>query len=305
MRLNCRSFLLVLMLSAPALASAQTNIEQARSAAEVGRREYNLGHWSQAVTNFEEAYRLSGDAALLFNLAQAHRQAGQGDQALHFYKAYVREQPEGPNRAVAEKQISELKRQNWHDPFDDRAAASPTQPEVGLPPATSPPASAAPLRQAPAELGVSPTTTTPGTSIRPVAPVETDNHEARAQAPASLNISSSPSTPSGTVLPTVGITAIVAGGVAFGVGGYFVIRALSKKSEYESDPSCTYDCPSLDAANSAGNLATGFIATGAVLVGAGIVLYRFAPRLQTRSISLQVAPVVTGDNWQVMTVGRF
>src|SRR5947209_5865949 len=120
MRLNYRSFLLVLMLSAPTLASAQTNIERARSAAEVGRREYNLGHWSQAVTSFEEAYRLSGDAALLFNLAQAHRQAGQGDEALHFYKAYVREQPDGPNRAVAEKQISELKRQDWHDPFDDK-----------------------------------------------------------------------------------------------------------------------------------------------------------------------------------------
>jgi hypothetical protein len=107
------------------------------------------------------------------------------------------------------------------------------------------------------------------------------------------------------VLPTVGIATIVAGGVALAIGGYYVSRALSKKSDYESDPTCTYDCPALDAANSAGNIATGFIVAGTVLVGAGVVLYKLAPNPSTTSVSFQIAPVVTADNWQLAAAGRF
>ncbi|HEY7374013.1 MAG TPA: hypothetical protein VIF57_17765 [Polyangia bacterium] len=99
-------------------AGAQSKIQAARDAAENGRRAYNLSHWDEAIAGFEKAYQLSGDPALLFNLAQAHRQAGHGNEAVHFYKTYLREQPSGPNREIAEKQLNELKAQNWYDPFD-------------------------------------------------------------------------------------------------------------------------------------------------------------------------------------------
>jgi hypothetical protein len=108
-----------------------------------------------------------------------------------------------------------------------------------------------------------------------------------------------------SILPTVGIATIVAGGLALTIGGYYVSRALSKKSEYDSDLACAYDCPSLDAANSAGNDATGFIVAGTLMVGAGVALYTLAPRLQTHSVSFQVAPAKGADNWQLTAVGRF
>jgi tetratricopeptide (TPR) repeat protein len=99
----------VLLLAAPA--SAQTGEEAARQAAEGGRRSYNLGQWPEAIAEFEKAYRLSGDPALLFNLAQAHRRAGHTSEAMGFYKAFLREQPMSENREVAEKQLKELSAQ--------------------------------------------------------------------------------------------------------------------------------------------------------------------------------------------------
>jgi hypothetical protein len=120
-------------------------------------------------------------------------------------------------------------------------------------------------------------------------------------------VSPSPGTskaPNG-VLPYVGISAIVGGGMLLGIGGYYVTRALSNKSEYESDPGCAYDCPALDAANSASNYATGFLIAGAVLLGSGIALYAFAPRVGTKDAFFLVAPVVSAGNCQLTAIGRF
>jgi hypothetical protein len=124
-------------------AGAQSKIQAARDAAENGRRAYNLSHWDEAIAGFEKAYQLSGDPALLFNLAQAHRQAGHGNEAVHFYKTYLREQPSGPNREIAEKQLNDLKAQNWYDPFEIGPAPPARFPPPQSPsarPATPPPA---------------------------------------------------------------------------------------------------------------------------------------------------------------------
>src|SRR5262245_6739741 len=123
------------MVAAPAPASAQAKTQAAREAAENGRRAYNLSRWDEAVAQFEKAYQLSGDPALLFNMAQAHRQAGHGNEAVRFYKTYLREQPNGPNREIAEKQLNELLAQNWRDPADaSNPAARPTAPAPAQPP---------------------------------------------------------------------------------------------------------------------------------------------------------------------------
>jgi hypothetical protein len=50
----------------------------AKQAYEEALRAFNLGHWQDAVAGFEKSYTLSGDAALLFNVAQAQRQARPG-----------------------------------------------------------------------------------------------------------------------------------------------------------------------------------------------------------------------------------
>jgi hypothetical protein len=80
----------------------------AKQAYEEALRAFNLGHWQDAVAGFEKSYTLSGDAALLFNVAQAQRQAGNAKEAVIAYKAYLREKPDTPHREMIEAKVKEL-----------------------------------------------------------------------------------------------------------------------------------------------------------------------------------------------------
>jgi tetratricopeptide (TPR) repeat protein len=179
---------ILLALGSPALANPPPSAD-ARQAAEEGRRAYNLSRWQEAITEFEKAYQISGDPAFLFNLGQAHRQLGHGQEALRLYHAYLREQPNGPNREVAQKQIADLKAQNWHDPFDDRPAATarpaasapppvagssaPLAPPIKLDVAAPPPEAPAPVITASATVSAPPLAPTPLPRWLPLAGVVT------------------------------------------------------------------------------------------------------------------------------------
>jgi hypothetical protein len=80
----------------------------AKQAYEEALRAFNLGHWQDAVAGFEKSYTLSGDAALLFNVAQAQRQAGNFKEAIIAYKAFLREKPDTPHREMIEAKLKEL-----------------------------------------------------------------------------------------------------------------------------------------------------------------------------------------------------
>jgi tetratricopeptide (TPR) repeat protein len=83
--------------------------EQARALNDRGTAEYRLGYYDKAASLYEEAYRLLPDPALLYNVGQAYRMAGQRDEALNAYKSYLRTSaPEAPNRDFARKRIEEL-----------------------------------------------------------------------------------------------------------------------------------------------------------------------------------------------------
>jgi tetratricopeptide (TPR) repeat protein len=51
---------------------------------------FNLGHYEEAAGEYEEAYRLKDDPALLYNIAQARRLAGNRREALRSYKTFLR-----------------------------------------------------------------------------------------------------------------------------------------------------------------------------------------------------------------------
>lgn len=100
------AFLTLALWCAPRAAPAG-QVEDARAAREHTSRAtaaYNLGHYDEASGEFEAAYRLIQDPALLFNVAQAHRLAGHDDKALTAYKAYLRTaDPNAENRENALK----------------------------------------------------------------------------------------------------------------------------------------------------------------------------------------------------------
>src|SRR5262245_57208601 len=72
---------------------------------------YDLGRYDDAVKEFEAAYQLKNDPAFLYNLAQSYRQAGKPEQALHFYKTYLRYVPKPANKADIEDKIKTLEQQ--------------------------------------------------------------------------------------------------------------------------------------------------------------------------------------------------
>src|SRR5690348_7307657 len=81
-------WLFVLVLAGTSAQAAPPD-STARTAFEDGRTAYNLGRWQEAIDAFEKAYRLSKDPALLYNIAQAHRQAGHLGEAITIYRAFL------------------------------------------------------------------------------------------------------------------------------------------------------------------------------------------------------------------------
>ena len=100
--------------AAPASAAAKPvdkdrqHKEQAKQLFNEGTVLYDLRKFEQAIESFEKAYKAYPNAAFLFNLAQAHRMAGNNADAIGFYNNYLRRVPDAPNAADVKKFIAEL-----------------------------------------------------------------------------------------------------------------------------------------------------------------------------------------------------
>lgn len=73
-----------------------------------GVKLYNLGHFQEAIPEFEKAYDLDPQPILLFNIAQSHRQNGNKERALFFYRRYLEQEPNAAKRADVEQRMKEL-----------------------------------------------------------------------------------------------------------------------------------------------------------------------------------------------------
>ncbi len=128
-----------------------------------GVKLYNLGHFQEAIPEFEKAYDFDPQPILLFNIAQSHRQNGNKERALFFYRRYLEQEPNTTKRADVEQRMKELAQalqqeneQKQKPPTEvtppppttgPSTPSGPTTPPVvtGGPP---PPASAVPVRLA-------------------------------------------------------------------------------------------------------------------------------------------------------------
>jgi tetratricopeptide (TPR) repeat protein len=78
---------------------------------------YNVGEWEQALKNYKEAYILSKEPVLLYNMGQCYRQMNKYDDAIRTYKNFLKEVPDTAQRPIVEKFIKELE--------EKKAAAKP------------------------------------------------------------------------------------------------------------------------------------------------------------------------------------
>jgi len=161
-----------------------------------GNGHYAVGEFEQAGVEYQEAFKLRQDPALLYNAAQAYRLAGttQSQQkALILYKNYLMFFPQQSNVPSVRKQIAALE--------EARRAGRTTPPEPAPPPAPEPtpaPAPAPIVKQTPPPNPPS----VPETKRAAVAPVTPPAHDA-----------SRPLHKKPWLWITVGAAAVVAAGV--------------------------------------------------------------------------------------------
>src|SRR3569833_2787860 len=71
----------------------------AREHAQKATTFYKLAKYDYAIREFEAAYEAKSDPALLYNIAQCHRQTEREGEALRLYRNFVKDAPRGPYRA--------------------------------------------------------------------------------------------------------------------------------------------------------------------------------------------------------------
>jgi tetratricopeptide (TPR) repeat protein len=94
--------------AATARAATPDEMQEAKQHYDRGMAHYELGEFGAAVDEFKQAYARSQAPGLLFNLAQASRLNKDYEQALHFYRSYLRVRPDAPNRDDVEARIAEI-----------------------------------------------------------------------------------------------------------------------------------------------------------------------------------------------------
>ena len=125
-----------------------------------GQSHYNLNEFSEALQDFKEAYRLHPDPAFLFNIAQCERQLGDFDEAIKFYRSYLRNKPDASNAREVQKKIDELR-----GLAEAKRKSKEGAPQSVIPPTTAPPDAPPPRAAEPPP--VAPLTPPPPPSVSP------------------------------------------------------------------------------------------------------------------------------------------
>jgi tetratricopeptide (TPR) repeat protein len=98
----------VLVLCATAARADQASLRKARQHAQRAKVHYELGEYQQAAQEYATVYRIKPVPALLYNIAQSWRRAGQLEKARELYQAYLRQSPDPKMRGVVEAAIREI-----------------------------------------------------------------------------------------------------------------------------------------------------------------------------------------------------
>jgi tetratricopeptide (TPR) repeat protein len=208
--------------SAQAAPTAAENEEQARAHFRLGRAHYDNGNFAQAGVEFEEAYRISQRAALLYNIYLAYRDANDTRKCADALRKYLQLEKEIENRGQLESRLAAL----------DRALAAEAQQPAAATPAPAKPLSPAPRPTAqplsPAE--PKPLTPVPEAAAAPVP----DTQSAPAAATAETSRSSK--------FPVVPVILMATGGAMMATSVVTGLMAVSKKSEWDdAKKQCTLE----------------------------------------------------------------
>lgn len=98
----------LILLSGGVARAEDPDAEAARQHYKAATGHFAVGEFSDAAAEYEAAFKLHQDPALLFNAAQARRLAGENQKALVLYKNFLHLYPSSPNIPVVREQIDKL-----------------------------------------------------------------------------------------------------------------------------------------------------------------------------------------------------
>jgi hypothetical protein len=174
-RLAALLMLCVASALAPALARAQSPAELGKVRFERGVKHYNLGRFPEAIAEFEQAYDIDPAPILLFNIAQCHRQTGNKERALFFYRRYLEQAPNAPNRNDVEMRVKDLtqslqeEKELKQKPPTEVASTAAGAPTAGPGPGGVPPSAVAQPGAPPTGVVATTATTAPTAPFAPAA----------------------------------------------------------------------------------------------------------------------------------------
>ena len=132
---------LLLLASATALAADDAKAHYQKATAH-----FAVGEYHDAALEYEEAFKLKQDPAILFNAAQSFRLAGDNQQALLLYNNIIKLYPSTQYAKDSKERIEKLAQSGTSPPA---AAAAPTAPPAAAPPPVTPIPPPAPVTAAP------------------------------------------------------------------------------------------------------------------------------------------------------------
>jgi tetratricopeptide (TPR) repeat protein len=240
-----------------------------------GMKAYTLGHFAEAIEEFEKAYELRSEPIFLYNIAQSHRQSNSPQRAIFFYRRYLEADPNVKNRAEIEKRIKDMETQ-LNAQKENSGATSATM--------TTAPGPAQPTTPVPTPPQPVPVTAEPAPA--PVTNVQVAQPTESAAQGRGLRIA-------GLVTAGVGVAA-VATGIGFG------LHANSLRDEAYTG---TYNDSKLQDSKSFRTLQWVSIGIGGAAVITGGVLYYLG--LAAKDAPVAFAPIVAPGMGGAAVVGSF
>ncbi|MBC8131788.1 MAG: hypothetical protein H7X95_02310 [Deltaproteobacteria bacterium] len=291
------------------LAQAE-DLTAARAHRDRGTKFFNLGKYNDAIREFEAAYVAKPDPEFLYNLAQSHRLAGNTNDALRFYKTYLRNLPKGANRPAIEQQIIELEKIAAARPSPEPATATTTPPPAATAggsgtaaelPATQPPPVSVGTSSGSMNGGGNAPATSPAGTNPPVSPAPLSQAtDIRTAADVGSLSQPAPAQPApaveGSSRRKVGIVIAAGGGAVFAVGTIFglIARNQSNKVEQAAQDRRVFD-PSLESLGQTSETLQWLgYGVGLAAIATGVILYVTAPRpTEGRTSTVAIAPLAS------------
>ena len=114
--------------TAPAPAEDDPALREARQHFETGRNAYNAGDYVTAIREFKAAEQLRPSPILAYNIGLANEKLGKRRVAVKYYRRYLDQQPNAPNRPEVDQRIQQLEADIAANPNPPGQPGPPGQP---------------------------------------------------------------------------------------------------------------------------------------------------------------------------------